>query len=93
MGNLFSKKDELSKEIKHHSASYTEESSDVDKAELFVDDPQPPAKPAVLIRPSQQAVCKLIFYFDFIAWNLNFNFITGWPIVYFYQFNRGPILL
>ena len=66
MGNLFSKKkDESSKETKDDSASCAEESSDVDKVELFVNDRQPPAQPAVQIRPSQQAVCKLIVLFRF----------------------------
>ena len=67
MGNLYSKSDaeekmevEASSETEHHSASYAEEGSDVDKAEPFVDD-QPAAQPAVQIRPSQQAVCRLIF--------------------------------
>ena len=60
MGNLFSKKEnESSKETQHHSASYSKESSVVDKVEPIVDDQQP-SQPAVQIGPSEQAVCKLI---------------------------------
>ena len=68
MGNLYSKSDaeekmevEASSETEHQSASYTEEGSDVDKAEPFVGDPQQPSQPAVQIGRPQQAVCKLIF--------------------------------